>query len=63
MSARFREIFLLVAVFALIVIAVLDPEKRNVSLMFAVIGVGLYLRRRRRRLDRAAGPDNISPPS
>ena len=52
MKERAREYLLLIAVLVLITTAVIQPEMRTLSLVFSVVGVGLYLRRRRTRLDR-----------
>ena len=52
MSERLREAMLLISVLVMITTAVVNPQLRFVSLIFAVVGVGLFLRRRRRRLDK-----------
>jgi len=45
-----REWLLAIAVLGLITSAVLEPATRTFSLMFSVIGVGLLIRRRQRRI-------------
>ena len=56
MRERIREFLLLIAVLVMIVTAVTNPQLRWVSLFFAVIGVGLFLRRRDRRLRQKDAP-------
>lgn len=48
--ALFREWLLAIAVLGLITTAVLEPATRTLSLVFAVVGVGLLIRRRQRRI-------------
>ena len=50
MSERLREYLLLVAVLVLITTAVIEPEMRTLALVFSVVGVALFMRRRHRRL-------------
>ena len=45
-----REWLLVIAVLGLIMSAVLEPATRTLSLVFAVVGVGLLIRRRQRRV-------------